>query len=476
MFSDQLEDLSYLFQASEMFHQDYGDDQRAYHGDLDLIPFDKIVSLHPVKNAQYVFRLHHHVLSIKLRERQNHLRRLQKHLKNIEKILTASESDLSFSYCKLEQCGEIHSIDNVTHGENLPPKIWAMFRDFQSYGVQQFSNPVESIRGSKAKTLKLVTERAKRGIIQEEKPQLYHGYYFGNFTVGYTRESPTRGNLYGVHYLVRMKRDVGYGKTKTFLEPRQVKFKNTFGSLIARIQQEKPQEELVNIILPCKGPANLFEDFLKNLYQMVEKFRETLSVFVVFSRAEIAHSEGKTFKSIFEKYQKQIRTTKFVWVEVNPKSSLRKVLKHFTTNQLLLLTRTDFVINADFLKRCRHNSEKQKPYFPLALKTRDRKDGYQSGRWESENYSTVCVYSDDVKILDNVHSTENATSSLADMFIAREEHVFDIFRAPDPGLLLVDRSRPSCLTKDEKSCDERFPSTKSLFDYMFEKKYLKEFL
>ena len=465
-----------------MFHQDYGDDQQAYHGDLDLIQFDKIVSLHPVKNAQYIFRLHHHVLSIKHRERQNHARQLLKHIKNTEKILKASKNYHIHSlfrnpgafYCKLEQCDEIHANDDVIHGKNLPPKIWALFRDFQSFGARQFSSPVETIPGSKAKTLKLVTERCKQSIIKEEKPQLYHGYYFGNFTVGYTRESPIRGNLYEVHYTVRMKRVVD-GKLKSVREPRRVKFKNTFGSLISRIQEEKRQNELINIILLCEGPVNLFEDFLKNLHELVEKFNETFSVFIVFSRVKTVQSESKTFKNIFENYQKKFKVSKFVWVEVNPETTSKEILKHFPTNQLLLFTRIGFAVSTDFVQRCRQNTEKHKPYFPLALKTRDRKNDYQSGRWESENYSTVCVYSDDVKILDNVNPTKNATS-LVDMFITREQHMFDIFRAPEPGLLLLDRSQPSCLTKDKKSCEERFNSTKSLVDYMFKKNYLKEFL
>lgn len=465
-----------------MFHQDYGDDQQAYHGDLDFLPFDKIVSLHPVKDAEYIFRIHHHVLSIKQRERQNHARQLQKQVKNIEKILTASESDPTQSlfrnpgafYCKLEQCDEVHTIDDVVHGENLPPKIWAMFRDLQSFGVRPFSSPVETIGGSKAKTLKIVTEKCKQGIIQEEKPQLYHGYYFGDFIVGYTRESPIRGNLYEVHYTVRMKRVVD-GKLKSIREPRRVKFKNTCGSLISRIQQDKRPNELINIILPCEGPVNLFEDFLKNLQEMVENFHEALNVFIVFSHVETAQSESKTFKSIFEKYRNKFGASKFVWVEVDPKTTSREILKHFPTNQLLLFTRKDFVVSTDFLQRCRQNTEKQKPYFPLTLKTRDRKNHYRSGRWESENYSTICVYSDDVKLLGDVRPTENETS-MVDMFITREQHVFDIFRAPDPGILLLDRSQPSCVTKDKKSCEERFNSTKSLFDYMLKKNYLKEFL
>ena len=410
----------------------------------------------------------------------------------MEKILAASKSNHSVNffrnpdsyYCKLEQCGEFHTAEERVHGKNLPPKTWAMFRDLQSFGVQQFSTPVEVIRSSKAKTLKLVTEKAKQNIIQEERPELYHGFYFGKFTVGYTRESPVRGNLYEIHYTVRMKRYIE-GRLETLhLSPRRVKFKNTFGSLTARIQQDNPKNELINIVLPCKAPINLFENFLKNVHQMLEKFHETLRVFVVYFR-EVA--QNKKFKSIFKMYRKKFGDFRFVWLEVdrkfNQETAVEIILKHFSKNQLLLFTQIDFIISADFLERCRQNTEKgTRLYFPLALKTRDKKNAYQSDRWEFENYSTFCAYSDDVIALKDIHPARNAssendleTSSFVDMFIAREQRMFEVFRAPDPGLLLLDSSRPPCLPKD-KACTDRFDSTKSLFDYIFKKDYLKDFL
>jgi hypothetical protein len=473
-----------ILQASEIFHQDYGDDAQAYHGDLDLIPFDKVVSLHPVKDAAYIFRLHHHFLSIKQRQRQNSVRKIKKHIRNMEKILSASKSSSSKNqfpepnayYCKLEQCGELHEPGGGVHAKDLPPKTWAMFRDLQSFGVQQFSTPVETIRSSKAKTLKLVTERAKQGIILEEKPELYHGYYFGKFTVGYTRESPIRGNLYEVHYTVRMKRHID-GKLKSFREPRRVKFKNSYGGLISRIQQEKPSNELINIILPCNGTINLFESFLRNINEILGKFHQTLRVFLVFFR-QVTQAQGKRFKSIFEMYRKKFGDFKFVWLEVdgkfNEETTLKTVLKHFSNNQLLLFTRSYFMIDADFLQRCRQNTEKNRLYFPLALKTRDKKSARKSGKWEFENYSTFCAYSDDVKAPVNASSeNDSGTFSLVDTFIAREQRILDVFRVPDPGLSLLDSS---CLTKDGKACADRFESTNSLFDYILKKDYLKDFL
>jgi hypothetical protein len=366
------------------------------------------------------------------------------------------------------------------HSKNHPPKTWAMFRNLQSFGVQQFSTPVETIRSSKEKTLKLVTEKAKQGIIQEERPELHHGFYFGEFTVGYTRESPVRGNLYVVHYTVRMKRHID-GQLKSFREPRRVKFKNSYGGLICRIQQEKNPDELINIVLPCNGTVSLFENFLKNVRRMLENFHETLRVFIVFFREVTLPFQSKKFKSVFKIYRKKFGDFKFVWLEVdgkfNQKTALKRVLKHFSNNQLLLLTQTDFIINADFLKRCRQNTAKERLYFPLALKTRDKKNTYQSGQWEYENYSTFCAYTDDVHPPANASSESDLeTSSLVNMLVAREQRMLEVFRVPDPDLLLLDSSRPPCLTKDNKACTDRFNSTKSLFDYIFKKNYLKDFL
>ena len=472
------------YEASEIFYQDYGDDNQAYHADLDLIPFEKIVSLHPVKDPAYLFRIHHHFLSIKQRQGQNSVRKIRKHIKNLEKILTllkSNSSEFQFiepnaHYCKYKECGELHNAEDGIHSNDLPRKTWAMFRDLQSFGVQQFSTPVETIRSSKAKILKLVTERAKQGIILEEKPKLYHGYYFGKFTVGYIRESPIRGNLYEVHYTVRMKHIID-GKLKSFREPRRVKFKNSYGGLISRMHQEQPPNELINIVLPCNGTVNLFENFLKNINEMLGKFRQVLRVFVVFFR-QVTQSQGKRFKSIFEMYRKKFGDFKFIWSEAegefNQETALKTVLKHFSNNQLLLFTQTYFMIDADFLERCRQNTEKGRLYFPLPLKTREKKNAYKSGQWESDDYSTFCAYSDDVQPPVNASlESVSETSSLVDVFIAREQRMVEIFRVPDPGLLMLDSS---CLTKDNRKCMERFDSTNSLFDYILEKDYLKDFL
>ena len=407
-------------------------------------------------------------------------------MKNTEKIFTASKSNSSVNlfkqpgayYCLLEHCREFHTADEGVHGKTLPPKTWAMFRDLQSFGVEQFSTPVETIRSSKEKILKLVTERAKQNIIKEEKPELYHGFYFGKYTVGYTRESPIHGNLYEVHYIVRMKRLID-GQLASFRQPRRVKMKNSYGGLVSEIQQKMRKNELINIVVPCQGPINIFQQFLKNVQQLLEQFRETLRVFVVFFR-EVTQPRSRKLKDIFAIYQKKFGESKFVWVEVdgnpNQNTTLSEVLKHISTNKLILNTKMDFTINADFLKRCRQNTEEAIPYFPLPLKTREKNKDYRNGRWEFENYSTFCAYSNDViKLRTGNASSESvvATSSLIDLFIAREQQ---IFRAPDPDLLLLDTSQTLCLTEDNKACSDKFESTKGLFDYVYQKDFLKEFL
>lgn len=415
-------------------------------------------------------------------------RRLKEQLENTKRILTLSKGDESFFrksaeyFCHKRQCDEFRSLGEPAHNKSLPPKTWAMFHDFQSFGVRQFSSPVEAIVSSKAKILRKVMETAKQYIIEEEKNELYDSFYFGNCTAGYTRESPTGGNLYEVHYTVRMKRKIE-GVWKSFREPRRVKFKNSYGSLIFRSQETKPSSELVNVVIPAKGSASRLENFLKGAHQLLVNLKESFRIFVVFFRHDAL--PVKTFKNIFENYRKKFGISKFVWLEVDGKfkqeTVFSAVLKHFHKSQLLLFTEVNFTINADFFERCRQNTEKGRIYFPSALKTRDKKNAYRKGLWEFENYLTFCAYSDDIKSLIDMHPLVNASSEsdpMVDLFITLGPRVFDVFRAPDPGLVLLDTSRPACLANDSKTyeaCTDRFDSRKALIDYMFRKDYLRDF-
>lgn len=379
----------------------------------------------------------------------------------------------------MKQCDDFQ-MANVQNA-SLSQKTWSTFHEAQSFSVQHLSRPVEAIRGSKAKILQLVTEKAKLTIIEEEKPEVYDGFYFGKVTVGYTRESPIRGNLYQVHFTVRMKRFID-GQLKSYPKPRRVQFKQSYDRLISQVLKVAPKNELINIILPCKANDSLksFEDFLRGIEQLLERFHETLRVFVVIFQELIAKTELENFMKVFGTYRKRFGDYKFVCLKVNSKFSLQTALreagKRFSKNQLLLFIEKSSIIDADFLARCRQNTRKGTLYFPLALKTRDKKNAYQSGEWDFPNYSTFCARADDVMMVRDIAvvSRSSEQPSLIDIFIGQERYTHEVFRAPDPGLLLLDSSRPPCMAKYNKTCKDRFDSTKSLLEYIIKKNYVKD--
>lgn len=475
------------YEANEFFHQEYGDGSIAYHGELDSIVFEKAVSLHPVKDMRYIYRLHVYYLSIKERQNQNRARTLREHLKYTKQLLDIFEKIIfhkaSTFHCHRDHCGEFHDEDSK-HNKDDMPGTWTLFHNSRSYTSRLVSTPVHFLQGSNEKGLQQVVKKAKLVIRENARTELYHDLYFGKYNAGYSMEHPIHGNLYEVQYLVRVKRYVD-GRLQSVRIPKRAKLRESFGSLLSRLKKRKTESELIDIVLPLSGPFKSFERFMKNLEGTLRKPHEIGRMLIVFFR-QVSSLKPK-FKSLFDSYKKKFPGTKFVWLEVDgvfdSSVALQTAMKYFSNeNNLLFLTEIDVFFDLDFLQRCRHNTEAGKIYFPVSfgaygdINFNKKSLIYRenSGRWNLDDFSIFCAYSNDVMVLKEMHAGNVSfeEAALVEQFVTCRSHVFEIFRAPDPGLFRSMTS-PHCQGKQNTICHS---SKEELFDYMFKKNYLIDYL
>ena len=426
---------------------------------------NKAVSFHPIKDPAYLYRLHYHFLSLKLRKRLSRIVTLEKNKEYIKKMVRYNQNSAPIPCLHCMRCDEFHPAEG--NRDSISIRTWGMFYDKFRYSMNEYGS---SQKTSTTKAWDLILSEAKQTIIKMEKPQLHHGFYFGQYNVGYMKENPLKCNVHVVYFTARLKRVVN-GTVKSFHHLRRVFIKNSFGKLHVRFLAPKDREQLINIVLLCQDCHEHLQSLLRNIQDKLQQ--ENLRIFFVTSRydtkREMYKNVHKSWKEA-EQYKQEA-----VWIETQEEldslTVLKTVLKVIHDNELILFTRLDFTINKDFLERCRLNTEKSAPYFPTIIKTPNENNVFDSGNWQYDDYSTFCAFSEDVRSMVNetVDEAEIFSSrSLVDRFLSRE-HL--IFRATDPDVITSEKV--SCLQKD---CEEAVKSTKTFFDYIYEKRYLDSYL
>lgn len=452
-----------------------------------------MISLHPVKDVRYQYRLHVHYLILKERLNRNRAQNLQKKLKKMKKLLSLTKDDSLFHlsitlHCRKHHCEQFHYKDS-THDQDINPATWTLFRDtlkFTASGLTR--SPVEIIQGSEDKALDLVLKKAKSFVQEELKVKLYHALSFSKDRVGYVREHPIHGNVYDVQYSIKVKRYVK-GVIKTVRLSKRVKLRETFAALVSRVKKTiKPKSELINVILPLSGSFKNFENFLKNVEEMLVKFREVLQMVVVFFRQV---TSPKPFKSLFNSCVKKFGRAKFAWLEVNgvfdANVAMNAALKSLPKkNNLLFFSQVELLFDSSFLQRCRENTEPGRIFVPVSVRTNPKIDKEKIVHTENysrlmqDDFSIFCAYSNDVVATNYTRHAKpkklgSRETPLVEQFLSCDQKL-EIFHAPDPGLL---RSFdvPRCTgEKHSENCKDGFNSKRELFDYMMKKKLLVGYL
>ena len=471
-----------------LFVHDYTPNGAVFYGDLDTKTINDAITLHPLKEPAYMYRLHSHFMSERIQDLQHEAVKLQRVLRTMDQLLQADGNRLS-----LQEKAGFHDERDFHHQlaiNNI--EIWDMFTSQLFYPDTSLKSPLAEIRGALNIEVNDLLKKTTEFIVEEARKNRPLGKLKAQqVNYGYRRVHP----LYGIQHMVQVtfksaKRHRS-GIMKTIYTSHQRRFytQQPFGNLVYSTEPLNDMPPYVHFIVPLAGQLETFRRFMKNFEVVCLKQHQRVKLVVAYSSSV----SSREHKVIMKEYQGKYPKEDLIWLDVTGNFSrgiaLSLAADKFDPAALLFLCDVDFIFNSEFIDRCRINTAPGKrAYFPIMFSPFDpeltynksKPDSYftvnkDAGIWRSFSYEPACVYHQDLDAVGGF-DTSLTTWGLEDVdlfekFVRHTE--IEVFRAADPGLIHVYhhiKCDPNLPARQQALCQgskaSRFASQKSLVKAM----------
>ena len=286
---------------------------------------------------------------------------------------------------------------------------------------------------------------------------------------GYHRVDPMRGSEYILDFVFRKSSD----KTNHF--KKRVSLLRPYHEVVVPVSSQE-RNNSINFIVTLSGLSNRLEQFLANFEKNILTLNKDTSLTITLFDGP----DNSMVHSLVEKYSSRYPSTQISIINVQGEFArglgLHHGTVHFKDDQLLFFVDVDLEINADFLRRCQLNTIQSKQvYFPIFYKlynldfVRQYYKGNSSqflsrhtGHWAHYSYGMVCIYASDYRRSGGYNLNMRGWGEEDIDFLNRVmSHGFEVFRAPDPGLIHL---------WHRKICDKRVIVTSSAYLHCLQSK------
>lgn len=434
------------------------------------------VTVHSLKNPLDMHKVHHYYLHLD---------------KKMSLILTERLNDtqaLLVRFRRARQSGAIHHFNMAELGsDQVDPhleRFWEVHQedstgfdvlrdDFDPFNLYVWNSrlPRDDLTFSYRRSLKIALGKLMRHFASKK----VHGNVlrFVRLSEGWRAYDPLRG-----HRLVCdsiLSRTVNKGVV-TRME--RLQFLHLLQAPVLEPELEAPDANAkVHIVVPVAGEVFAARDFLKNFEEEVLKSKEQATLVVVlFVKTAEGRSKIKSAKLVSDdvdelraKYPDGQVTvlhadqTQALSVSASLELAVsyirRTTLGH---DHLIFLASTGLVFRAEFFLRCRLNARaKTTTFFPIpfglyhptlsSLPGHDSQDltvHKEYGEWAPKAYTAACFHDSDLTVLSLDHVDKEGGSwffgQIATLMTKMVTIGFEVMRAPDPDLFLINRSPSTC--------------------------------
>ncbi|XP_078352382.1 chondroitin sulfate synthase 1-like [Oculina patagonica] len=454
------------FEMSTLFvHHNTGNGSM-FKGDLNTKTINEAITLHPVKQPAYMYRLHSHFMNERIQDLQHKAVKLQRVLRNMDRLLQANGNELSLQEKRsLQDERDFHhqlAINNIEKWDMFTTKSFSTEISLKSPN-RAFKIEVKNLLEN---TKELVDEEARKNqnIKKLKVQKLNHGY---------RRIHP----LYGLQQIVevtvngkiQLNNPIG-GRRFTYPSQRRRFFtQQPFGNLVYKTEPVDDMPPYVHFIVPLAERLETFRRFMKNFELVCLKTLQRVKLVVAYSSFVSFPHEHKV---IMKEYQYKYPEAELIWLDVSGNFSrgiaLSLAADKFDQTALLFLCDVDLIFNSEFIDRCRMNTALGKRvYFPIMFSQFDPDLTYKNkikpgthftinkdaGIWRSYSYGPACIYHQD---LDAVGGFDTSIKGWGledvDLYERFVNHIdIEVFRAADPGLIHV---------YHHVNCDPNLPARK----------------
>ena len=471
----------------------------AFHWDLDTKAVQSAITLHPVKNPAYMYRIHSHFLAQKITAVQLRSTKISNTLQNLKKLMRTPLGSL--------QATRLKSKKDLNQEVPLNATLhWELFDPKKLFSVS--SGPILPVEYSVKRNLNLLLRQTLAEINLDARKVIYRELFLSKVNLGYVRLAPTKGIQYIFDLRMMMYQHIGFSQRKLPLNVQyQAHIQQPFGNLIYTSRTVHAAERpFVNLILPLAGRLQAFKRFLANFERIVLVKNEKVKLLIMYFPKVADDKEHKRIlKSYTENYNNFHVTWKVVTGDFSRGLALQLGVAQFSPGSLLFFCDVDLVFDTEFLNRCRLNTLKgRRVYYPMvfsqfnqsiSLSTINRESYGQAKRrsleyenlqneagfWRKYGFGIVCVYGDDVVKVGgfnlNIKGWGLEDVRLFEQFLASGR--YDVIRTPDPGLVHmyhVSSCSPDLSSQQLKACKNsafsQLSDAGSLVNYMTEKGYL----
>lgn len=268
-------------------------------------------------------------------------------------------------------------------------------------------------------------------------------YVFDKLENGYHRVDPMRGSEFILDFVFR--------KTSNH----NVRIKKRVGILRPFHETVVPVDTpevlpTVNFVTVLSGLNDRLETFLANYEKNVLLPGEDASLTIVL----FSGPDAQKVRSMIQTYTSRYKAAKINIVDTQGEFSrgvgLHKGVEKFKNEDLVFIVDIDLDISTSFLQRCRLNTISGKQvYFPIFFKlynpefvsqyhrgNSSMRIARHSGHWAHYSYGMVCIFVSDYHKAGGFDNSMRGWGEEDVDFMNRAlGKGFEIFRAPDPGLI-----------------------------------------
>ncbi|XP_064620327.1 chondroitin sulfate synthase 1-like [Lineus longissimus] len=369
---------TWAFEMQHMFYQNHEEPKGSYsrEGKLDEIP--SAITLHPVKDSRYLYRIHNHYQTKKIQDLKHRLMQLQRSTFFMDQLLGDEQHGKSpKKYLKFGL--SLTRYSSLSRQDLVP---WDFFHKYQyNLGSQ---NPRQGLTMFQVKGLNHIIRKVMR-LVNKNARQRGRTIDYKDILYGYQRVNPLYGADYILDLLLIYRKHKGKRITvnvrrhayvqQSFSEP-EILVEDLLESSSSQSNDlhksaavEDPRT--VHFILPLAGRFEPFTRFLNNFENTCLKTGDKVELAVVLF-SEVSESRPADVIQLVQKLKAKYPTYDLRVVELKGAFSRALALTRgsdlYDSNALLFFIDVDIYFSQEAVERVRVNTKfMQQVYYPIVF-------------------------------------------------------------------------------------------------------------
>ena len=467
--------------------------EQAFTNNINTKAVRNAITLHPVKKAAYMYRLHVHFMKIEIQDLLYTSVVQQRRLQVLDKLLLKNLTRIPEE--ELVSLNEIRDFHHKMPKEEAPD--WEMLTARKLYSYTRYSPEIGMINPTRegmnhvlGQTMKIVNKEAKK--------VLHRTLEFKRLNHGYRRYHPIYGAQYMLDLLMKYHRHIGYNRRRMTVHVRHHAYlQHPFGNIVYSAEPIRSRKATVHYLLPLAGRLGPFKRFMNTYEKVCLQRNENVKLLVLYFK-EVSSDEEQF--ELYSSYQKKYPRADLRWISIKGAFSRSLALSmgasQFEDNALLFFCDVDLDFTPSFIDRCRTNAILgRQVYYPIVFSQYNPDIAYRNetipntpfyfssdaGFWRIYAFGIACLHKADLNIIGGFDTTIQGWGmedvDLYERYVASVN--YDMFRSPDPGLVHIYHDVMCDSKLDEKqlkmcynSKAATFGSNRKLYELMVDKGYL----